>query len=199
MLLVLKTRWLEIVILLAVSLCASCVEGPPPERGFRAEDLMLDASAFPKGWEATGTGDIPGPIAGQAHEYERVRRSFIGPVRSRIGNMTGATQSVYRYGGTRTAAKKFEAKRKQFFKSDKFTPEWQVPEELTYQSVVADKLHLGCTYYSTRQVCRALGQYEEYVVMILVDVYPDSDVTYADFERILEAMEERITLYLRSE
>jgi len=159
---------------------------------------MLDASVFPEGWEATEIGEIPGPMAGQAHEYERVRRSFIGPARSRIGNMTGATQSVYRYGGMYTAAKKFEDKRKQYFKSGSFISEWQVPDVLTYQSTVADRFHLGCTYYSTREVCQALGQYEEYVVTIFVDVYPDSDVTYADFKRILEAMEDRIVFYLES-
>jgi len=190
--------WLLALVLLVVYLCVSCIEGPPPERGFSAEDLMLEASAFPEGWEATEIGDIPGPIAGPAHEYERVRRSFIGPIRSRIGNMTTATQSVYRYGGTRTAAEKFEAKRKQYFKSDAFTSEWKVPDGLSYQSSLADRFHLGCTYYSTGQVCQALGQYEEYVVRIFVDVYPDSDVTYTDFERILEAMEERVMFHLGS-
>jgi hypothetical protein len=193
-------RWLlATTILLIIGYCMSCVEGPPPERDFDAEDLLLDAAAFPQGWQAGEVGDLPGPIAGQAHEYERVTRGFTGPGLSRIGNWTRAGQRVYRYGGTRTAAKKFEAKRKQYFKSDAFTPEWKIPDELTYRSSVADKFHLGCTYYSTAWECRALGQYEEYVVLILVDVYPDSDVTYADFERILQAMEERITSYLAAQ
>jgi hypothetical protein len=181
---------------LFLGLLVACVEGPPPERGFGAEELMLDASALPDGWEATDIGEIPGPIADQAHEYERIRRSFIGPARSRVGNMTTGMQSIYRYGGLRTAARKYESKRAQYFKSDRFTPEWTVPSELTYTSPVADRFHLGCTYYSSRQVCRALGQYEEYVVIILIDVYPDSDVTYADFASFLAAMDERIASHL---
>jgi hypothetical protein len=161
--------------------------------------LLLDASAFPVGWQAGAAGKIRGPIVGQAHEYDRVFRGFTGPSRSRIGNTTGARQDVYRYGGQHTAKTKFEEKRKQLFKSDAFTRAWETPDGLDYQSSVADRFHLGCTHLTTRQVCRALGQYEEYVVMILVDVYPDSDVTYPDFERILAALEERIMFHLQSQ
>lgn len=194
-----RKRWLLVAtILMLASYNASCVEGSPPERDFEAEELLLDASVFPEGWSVGEIGDLPGPIAGQAHEYERVTRGFSSSKLSRIGNTTGGSQRVYRYGGKRTAAKQFEEKRNRFFKSDSFTPEWTIPEELTYQNSAADKFHLGCTYYATRQVCQAIGQYEEYVVLLFVDVYPDSDVTYADFEHILQAMEERVALRLGS-
>jgi hypothetical protein len=194
------SQWhLVVAVVIIVSWCISCVEGPPPERNFEAEELLLDVSAFPQGWQAGEAGDLPGPIAGQAHEYERVTRGFTGRGLSRVGNRITAIQDVYRYGGTRTATRKFDEKRETLFKSGLFRSEWTIPEELNYQSSIADSFHLGCAFYSMAEACQALGQYEEYVIVILVDVYPDSDVTYSDFGRILEVMEEQIAFHLGSQ
>ncbi len=187
-----RSSWLAclplLIIMLFTTICCSCNAGPPPSRGFTAHELLIDETTFPLGWYAESPFELAGPTVGKAEEYERVGRSFYDH-----GNR--AIQKIYRYGSDKQATQQFHQRRGQIFKSDQFTSEWITPEELTYQSSFADQFHLACATRS-KYICQALGQYEEYIIVFSIDMIPYTNITYADLERILQAIDERMIYYL---
>lgn len=170
---------------------------PTLESDFSVEDLLLDASAFPEGWEAQPPFEmrypiIGGPKVGEAEAWVQLGRSF-------YGYETIANQSVYGYYNKVRSAEGFEHLSRRFFSSNDFISGWEIPSELQYRSPYADQFRLACAAASSNQVCQALGQYDKYVIQLYVPMAPLTNVDDADLQRILATMEERLVSHLELE
>jgi hypothetical protein len=187
------TRLLTLIgVLLLVGGCRIYVPTKAPTPEFPAENLLIDASAFPPGWGVNSSFEIPGPVAGEAKEWERVARTF-------YGHTTGADQAVYRYRNNSESSEAFKRWLDRSFSSNEFISVWETPAELQFQSGCADQFHLACAHTTSNYVCQALGQYREYVVQLYVPMQPRTNVSYADLKHILQTMEEHIASYLKLE
>jgi hypothetical protein len=155
----------------------------------RVEDLVLDESAFPLGWQATSDepwypeGSMWGPTPYNAIAALGYR-----------GDAGSASYKVMRYVTTAKAAGEYE-RLEGVFCADEWTTLWIVPGGVTYQSPVADQFRFGCARKGSVPMCRALGQYSEYIVELYmsgergaIEVMPAQDM-----ERILRAIDERMT------
>jgi len=181
-------------ILVLVSSCRIYIPTPAPtsDRGFTAEDLLLDASVFPTGWGANPPFEIPGPIVGGVKERERVARTF-------YGHTTGANQRVYGYKDKAEASEAFRRWLNRSFSSDGFISTWETPSELHFSSSYANQFHVACAVNINNYVCLALGQYREYIIRLYVPMQPRTNVTYSDLVRILQALEKHVASYLQLE
>jgi len=174
----------------------ACTEGDSPPRSFDIEDLLLDESAFPEGWRARE------PFNPEVRlPAEQVALGFF---RDRCPEYSvGAGHDVYRFwGGARCADLGFGYKTRIWFAPWSGYGPWSAPTDLSYQSPLADRFVLECciSQRSDAQVCQALGRYEEYMVRFLVhmDSEPEDPqcMSFADLERILVAIDERMAQYL---
>ncbi len=187
------------LILLLASLALLCVrvEGdtivvglgvePVPTPAFPIEKLLLDESAFPEGWGQQGT---PSYKNAYTLGVERTGVTFI--------NRVVAVHEVYRFSSAERAISKYPGSNDSWW----FSPRegwgpWSVPAELPYQSPVADQFRFACyTEQQTgRQACQAVGQYEQYLVRFHTFMWPET-MTFADLQRILVAIDERMAFYL---
>jgi hypothetical protein len=69
---------------------------------------------------------------------------------------------------------------------------WEIPVEVTYESVIADRFQLGCTSEcpGEPQSCQFIAQYDVYVVWYYAEM--SKVVTFPAFERILSDIELRM-------
>jgi hypothetical protein len=187
------------VILLGSALLAiHCFNGVP-ERSFTTTDLLIDSSVFPVGWQVSAAAASPterlGQIGGSQIEF-----------RASVPILVGAIQSVFRFRSSASAASRFDRMQASWFNSNSvfsITP-WELPSQLPYYSAVADKSRFAChdTEVGGRAtVCQFIGQYDEYIVvfhtvMTPEDMQPQSYMTFANLECILEAIDERMRFYL---
>jgi hypothetical protein len=194
-------RWFLVggFILLLASLMLSClrVEGstivvglgvePVPTPAFLIEELLLDESAFPEGWGQQGT-----PSYKQAPSVLGVERTGVTFI-----NRVIAVHQVYRFSTAERAGSKYASEADSWFSPREGWGPWSVPAELPYQSPVADQFRFACyTEQQTgRQACQAVGQYEQYLVRFHTFMWPET-MTFADLERILVAIDERMAFYL---
>jgi len=177
---------------LLVAGCYVCTPAPAPasERDVAAEDLLIDASAFPDGWVSGQPFEITRPVVGEAEGWVRVARTF-------YGHTTIADHSIYGYRDESEASKAFRRWLDRAFSSNEFISAWKPSPELLFQSSYADQFHLACAQTTSNFVCQALGQYDEFIVQLYVPREPRTNVTYGDFDRILQVMEERVTSFLK--
>lgn len=155
-----------------------------PEDSFALEPLLLDESVFPPGATA-------GPVMETADHHGAIghlgRDIYVGT--------GGASHEVYRYTTARRAAREFERMMNIGFPRGEYYTPWAVPSELRYQSPVADQFYLACANHGGNLICHAMGQYDEYFIRFSTLISPDS-MTYADLERALRAIDERMASYL---
>jgi hypothetical protein len=110
----------------------------------------------------------------------------------------GAGHTVYRFSARWKAAAAYsEQLPVNFANSAAAVTPWEAPEDLPYESAVADQFHFAChrTTLGPNTVCQAMGQYEEYLVVFHTHIAPDY-MTYADLGQILIAIDERMAFYL---
>ena len=192
------TRRLGLVGLIAVlvSSTLSCVDitvdgGPVPTPSFPIESLLLDESAFPEGWTA--------------YEAFEPRDGFglpisitFSPPRDSAGGM--ALHAAYIARSSQEAAHGYQTWADFWFWESERRGPWSVPRELPYQSQVADPFRFACYRErgDGRQVCQAVGQYGRYMSRFHTFMNPDT-MTFADLERILVAIDERMAFYLGKE
>lgn len=170
-----------------------------------AEDLLIDdLSLFPTGW----TVDLP-PFSARdrldilmdqgAIDFADV--GFASP-NAQFGSPT-AGQIVRNFGSGSEAAREF---RRRFQPSDSSFSIEQLGE-WSYHNKVADRFRLYCDIReSTPQVkveggwtdCIAVGQYGEYISTFNSPVGSEYNMSPADFERILRAIDEKISTSLDS-
>ena len=183
------------LLLVFVALMLACTVTCPPvpratlEREIPLEELLMDETVFPPGWKGGEPGIAPLRIG------ERLGVTFYPPT-----NVGLALHDVYRCRTAEAAVRAYEDNIDSYFFSPwEIYTSWSVPAALSYESTVADRFRLGCRMHirSGRERCQAVGQYKEYIVHFAADM--SSEMTYADLEHILQAIDERMAHYLGRE
>jgi len=172
-----------IVILLALMGCNSTIQ---PD--IALDSLLIDLSVMPPDWYVASMNN-------HAYEedfnYERTAdNSFSNP------GYAGGGQNVFQFRSERQAARIFEGQLRREFNSSSVASEtpWQIPPELPYTSKVADQFHFACHISNINglsEICKMMGQYDKYLVILSMHMTPDY-MTYADLEKILEAVDKKI-------
>lgn len=174
-----------------IKLALTCGGGTHPPPSYAIEDLLLDESAFPGGWRAYENTFDPR----ERLPADRIGLTYIvnGGPHSII-----AIHEVYRFSdGSRCAALGYQKNTPLWFAPREGQTLWAVPAELPYQSSVANQFRFGCYVEEAggRQACQAVGQYEQYLTRFHTFVNPEN-MSFADLERILIAIDEKMALYL---
>ena len=174
------------------------IEYHAPRRGFPIEDLLLDESAFPEGWRAQEPFD---PHNGLPAEQIALT---LFPDASACPSSLMTGHDVYRfYGGERCADMGHRSETPIWFAPWPGCGPWSVPTDLPHQSPLTDRFRVECCtgQGSTVQTCQAVARYEEYVVRFHTSIDPEHPecMSFADLERILVAIDERMAVYLGEE
>ncbi len=190
-----KTTWFRFVVtssvLIVVGACSLTPTLPP--RSFAIDQLLLNVSVFPPGWMESAEGPsrpASAPLGGET-SIERIRLSF-------YVDYGGASEEIHRYSSKEEANRKYEAWSEFLFAQREYQAPWAVPPELPYTNSTADRSHFACTESGGNHSCQFLGQYEEYILIFNTFVSTDF-MTYTDLKRILEAIDERMADYLKTE
>jgi hypothetical protein len=204
MIMEMKRAWFLVGLLSIACLCSpgSCFlfhifDPSAPERDFEIEELLVDVSSFPAHWYVVSPpAPYPHYDGAMTTQAEDIYTGF----KADSSTLLVAGQLVYRFGASWKAAAAYREQLPVEFNNNSvasLTP-WEIPRELPYESEVADQFHLACHVNgigTPATVCEAMAQYEEYLVVFHTVV--DSEyMTYAELERILVAIDERMALYL---
>lgn len=174
----------------------ACGGGAYASPAFPIEELLLDESVFPEGWHAEQPFD--------PEQWLPAQQIALFYKDGCPGRIVAALLEVYRFSdGPRCAAAGYQKEIPTWFAPREGRGPWRIPAELPYQSAVADQFRFGCSTYrgSSDQVCRAMGQYDEYVLRFQTHVdheHPEC-MSFADLDRILGAIDERMAFYLGKE
>lgn len=161
-----------------------------PDRDVSLERLLLDVSSFPVGWKY----DPSGPDAPAGSPFNDNRPNGALEVFF-YGHNSNAVQEVDRFACTRGAYREYSEGKARYPQPSVPADGWSAANELPYQSPVADQFYLTCGYERANTMCRALWQYQEYYVLFSLRLQPDL-MSYADLERILQAVDDRLAQYL---
>ncbi len=181
-----------------LALALTCLGGSYRPPAFPIEELLLDESVFPEGWQAGERTFDPR----QRLPAEQIALGFY--INWCPDASLGAGHEVYRFfDGPRCAALGYQKQIPGWFAPTQAWGPWEVPAELPYQSPVADQFRFGCSVDqgSSVQTCEAAGQYEAYVVRFGTSIdreHPEC-MSFTDLERILKAIDERMAFYLGKE
>jgi hypothetical protein len=153
---------------------------------------VVEASAFPEGWDLElppHPYDLPGRVLpGNAQEGISVSLR-------REGSSARANHRLLRYQSEQQAAKEYRRQQAgEFFSAGRLTP-WEIPAGLSYNSPLANQYRLACADITAAhqfRVCIAMGQYGNYLSVFSTWVSPEF-MTYADLERLLRGIDERMT------
>jgi hypothetical protein len=159
-------------------------------------DLLVTSSVFPPGWRAEQ------PSSSLREVFPRAQES-LGVTFRREGYEAIANHAVGRYSDADDAAFEYEWEHSREFGQALLVTPWATPEALPYQSTIADQYCFACAVRGDRsgdrfRVCVAVGRYGEFVSIFTTWVAPEY-MTYANLERILKAIDERMARYLRGD
>lgn len=170
-------------VLLSLTLVGCRALQQPPKHDCPVETLVLDGAVFPPGSNA---GSLESPLPEAA--WASAGRTFYLP-RGVAGH------SVYQHKTPRIAAEEFLANKRAQFAQDENLGPWATPGELTYRSPIADQYYVACGNEWGNEMCIMIAQYEEYFVLVTAHMSEDG-MTYADFERVLRAVDEKMSACL---
>jgi hypothetical protein len=179
-----KRPSLPLLMVLTIACISSCISPSHPP----VEQLLVDTSMFPEGWSVSQVGPRPDPAApfSRIKSVDRTSLSFYAP-----GG--GAFEAIQRFENTREAKKEFARKKRQVFRLTDFNTPWEVPEELAYESPIADEFHYACSWQlgASWPDCAYIARYGTYFVHFHTDMLPGY-MSYTDLETIVEAIDERM-------
>jgi hypothetical protein len=182
-----KRLSLPLLMIWTIGCISSCLSPSYPP----VEELLVDTSVFPEGWSASPDGPYLDPAApfSRTKSVDRISISFYAP-----GG--GAGEEIQRFKSTREAKREFARKKKQVFRVTGFNTPWEVSEELSYESPIADEFHYACSWRvgASWPDCAYIARYGTYFVHFDTDMLPGY-MSYADLENILEAIDERMGAY----
>ncbi len=185
-----RLRSLLILMTITMLLSSACVsfesEQAAPQRSFTLEDLLIGQDVIPSVWK-----DRWGPFTQFGDDLCSTECASIQFGVSGRESHTQAFHDVYRYLSADIARRTFE---KVYLPSRIYL---KAVEEWTYQSTTAGQSHFGCSGDGhSPPICQWAGQYEEYIVVFWVRMTPE-EVTLADIEKAVRAIDERMTSYLK--
>jgi hypothetical protein len=160
-----------------------------PERSFAPEDLLIDQSVVPSGWELTK------PSFPTGDDLCTTECATIGfKVVNGDSSVEYGGQDVYRYLSAGIAQRTFE--HVYLKKVAYLSPEGR----WIYQSSIAEQSHFGCGKMAGNVgvFCQWGAQYKEYIVVFGARVPPGevSSVDIRQIEEIVTAIDARIAHYL---
>jgi len=161
---------------------ASCTGGSTnrPERICPITELLLQQSDYPDG---THLGEIISPVAEQPVESADQSGNYLGSL---------IFQNVIRYISEDKASERYdEWKRIAFKKSSLKTGSWEVPSIVTMNDFSANRIYIACGYTDTGNVCRMIGQYEEYFVYYFVHILPEYGASQEFFLDLVAKIDNR--------
>jgi hypothetical protein len=150
-----------------------------PDRNFHVRDWELSADFFPDGAlvkHISATSDGSG-------EKERGSQTI-------FWSNGGALYSIMRYPSNQKAIFQYEFEVDHMADFRTKIP-WEEPAQLTFYSTQADKTQIACGKGIQGTDCRFVGRYQEYVVYFASSI--DEGMTFQDFEKILEYLDEQIS------
>lgn len=176
-----KIKLLPSLFLLITVACAIHIGPTPPPSPCPIESLMLDAASFHQDIHQTG----PPSKEGSPMRFG-VNKLGVGFTSMTQG---GAIQDVYEGSSLQQTQEKFTDQLEVEFSSREGYTEWYIPEGLKYSSSVADQFQLGCRTHqaSSTEICRTIGQYGVYLIIIEVDI--SSILTHQDMQRLLQTID----------
>ncbi len=172
-------------------------EGAPlPLPNIPAWHLLINADAFPKGWEA----DPCAPTDRLCFSGTHALRTF-----GRVEIPGHVIQQAYRFNAVEAAKAKFRRVREVDFRPRQppnlqFAP----PSEITYQSPIADEYYFGCGV-DRIPACKAIFRYGNYYIEFYFDLdeyqgygrdVEGDGLKIEEIEPILRAMDERAAAVL---
>ena len=183
-----------LLFLLGLLLVLSACSENAPHRDFSVEDLLVDPSVFPSSWRLVAEGIPPD----QEEKWATEANGF--SLDTGLPDLTPADLSIYRYKSVRSASSAYDKWEPRNFNSSSIgaqTP-WEAPPELPYESPTADKSRFACHISSITQttICQFMGQYEEFLVIFYTG-FDGKHMTFADLQRILQAIDARMAHYLK--
>jgi len=187
-----KTRRVVSFVGVLVLICGACSSGgPSTQRAFTLQDLLVDVSVFPPGWEESPNGPSADELAPFSDDVRYVARiSLVFYTANGV-----AVEEINQFHDEKEATDEFNQwLEREFAPGDSHEP-WFVPTDIQYQSIIADQVHFACGD-NGKTFCRFLGQYDEYIVLFNAHTSPNF-MTYADFEQILWAIDEQMESSLK--
>lgn len=187
------------VLLIWSSICACCVSPQSAVEYPPIDQLLIDESSFPQGWEASEPDiDFPplAPWTSRRKEVEYIDRTYYAPS-ERGGH---AFIRIQRFGDSRAAAEEYAHKADIAFRETEWNTPWTVPVELAFESVVADQYRYACSMGGAgelaRPECAYVAQYRAYAIEFYIDFYDTSVITYTDLLAIFQAIDEQMEQHL---
>jgi len=170
--------------LLITFFITACSLGYPP-----IEELLIDDTLFPQGWNASSEGPQVSPSApfGGIRSIDRTMLSF-------DNTLVGATEQIERFRNSQEASNEFVNNRDFLFREIPTVGPYLVPEELPYQSSVADRYYFACTRPFPLLGCMYFAQYGPYIIQFHIGWDLDS-MSANDLEKILNAIDENMHPY----
>ena len=167
-------------------LCGCLPSGGPTEVERRMFSVKLQPTDFSLGWKQRNyqVGDIEGAVAARTWAFASgAGASSVSP---------GAAHEIIVYPGADIAADAYPDMIAKWFP----TPTWVSPDQLHYQSTVADQFRFACIPATINGIptssCRAVGQYGSLVSVFVTNVFEDRWFTWEDMEHILQVIDERM-------
>lgn len=159
------------------------------ERLFKATELLINVSAFPKGWKENSASKIPSSPLGGSAAVERYGVDFSSAD-------VHAIQAVYRLPCEQRAVAEFENWRRREYLDTPSGRDWSVPPLGASWATYADQSYLACGKAGAEQRCMAIARYSEYFVEFYARMSPDT-FTMVDLESALSTMDRQIGSKLR--
>lgn len=164
---------------------------PTPLPGWRSpvNDLFVDESAFPEGWEI---GSVTGATTDPTVNH--VAREWEG------GEYGLAFQSIWRAYTVADAKEKYdELLASQFHPSTTLPPyeifvEFKPPDEISFHSQVVDEFYMACGWWGTAY-CEVVARYHNYVTEMRLGLEAEYEgntndgLTYSETEAVVRAMD----------
>ncbi len=176
----------KLILLLIITfhfILVSCTNSQPTSE-CQINELILDKSDFPSG---TVVDDISSPI--DEYPSESAGRTA-GYGKSLIYHVVGNYSSI------RQAKLKYSNEDKYKFESDKYRGPWVTPEEITYESPIADQYHIACGPVQTEYQCRMIARYEEYYVFFFAYVSEDG-LNFNHLQEMLKSIDKKMEACLQ--
>jgi hypothetical protein len=170
---------------LTISSCSKIQTPTPHVRDLRIIDLLIGLSDMPKGWSVKIQPQ-------QFREVGAFDAAEIAFVSSSEEPRNGASIGVYNYANTEEATRVFDRQ----YKVRVFG---NIPTTWNNPQVSANQYTVGCYNREGREpyVCTWAAQYQEFVVLFDTWIIPEY-MTFEDFEKVVVAIDNRMTLYLES-